>query len=418
MNEYLVGMDIGTSKICAAVGKVDRQGQLQIIGITSVGCTGLKKGVVVDIDSTSDAIRNCIEQLERMVDIEISNVYISLPGGLCEIINSKGVVAVSSDDREIRESDVDRVLKAARVISIPSDKAIIDVIPEQFIVDGFENIKDPVGMSGLRLEVDAQIVIAQATVVNNLCKSVSKAGLEIEGIVLEPLVVSQVVMRKDELAIGTALVDVGAETTDIAIYKGGNLIHKDSIPLGGNTITNDIAVCLKIPYTEAEKIKIKYGAIEKSQKNYGEKIKVNASYNDVVQVDIEMLTEIIEARVEEIIIFIGKKLYDSGYFDQVSGIVLVGGGLALYKGIEEFARNILNKSIRIGTPEYVGASNPTYSAAVGIVKDILYTIKLNDPSEALNEDSSKAKPVLSSKNHNKEENSVISKIKGFFVDFF
>lgn len=419
MSDYIVGIDIGSSKVCTSVGRVDRQGKMQIVGITSVPCSGLKKGVVVDIDNTSDSIKNCIEQLERMVDTHIDSAYICLPGGISELIPSKGVVAVSSDDREIKSSDVERVIKAAKVVAIPSDKAIIGIIPEQFIVDGYENIKDPIGMSGLRLEVDAQLIAAQTTIVNNICKSVTKAGLNIQGIVLEPVAISQVVLTKEEMSLGTALIDVGAETIDISIYKGGNLIHTDMIPLGGSTITNDISICLKISATEAEKLKIKYGSVEKTVKPYDEKISVNAGYNSVVQVDYNMLTEIIQARVEELFYFIYKKLKESNNYDGISGIVVVGGGISLFKGISEIGQEILNKPIRIGIPEYVGASSPTYSAAVGVIKDTVSSLKLTNSTESNGELSGKGSSVADKeKEDTSEGSSVITKIKNFFVEFF
>jgi cell division protein FtsA len=419
MSDYIVGIDIGSSKVCTAVGRVDRQGKMQIVGITSVPCSGLKKGVVVDIDNTSDSIKNCIEQLERMVDTHIDSVYICLPGGISELIPSKGVVAVSSDDREIKSSDVERVIKAAKVVAIPSDKAIIGIIPEQFIVDGYENIKDPIGMSGLRLEVDAQLIAAQTTIVNNICKSVTKAGLNIQGIVLEPVAISQVVLTKEEMSLGTALIDVGAETIDISIYKGGNLIHTDMIPLGGSTITNDISICLKISATEAEKLKIKYGSVEKTVKPYDEKISVNAGYNSVVQVDYNMLTEIIQARVEELFYFIYKKLKESNNYDEISGVVVVGGGISLFKGISEIGQEILNKPIRIGIPEYVGASSPTYAAAVGVIKDTVSSLKLTNSTESNSELSVKGSLVANKeKEDTSEGSSVITKIKNFFVEFF
>lgn len=419
MSDYIVGIDIGSSKVCAAVGRVDKQGRMQIVGITSVPCVGLKKGVVVDIDSTSDSIKNCIEQLERMVDTQIHGAYICLPGGISELIPSKGVVAVSSDDREIKNGDVDRVIKAAKVVAIPSDKAIIGILPEQFIVDGYENIKDPIGMSGLRLEVDAKLIAAQATIVNNICKSVSKSGLDINGIVLEPVAISQVVLTKEEMSLGTALVDVGAETIDISIYKGGNLVNTSTIPLGGSTITNDISLCLKISATEAEKLKIKYGSVQNAVKPYDEKITVNAGYNNVVQVDYIMLTEIIQARVEELFYFIYKKLKENNYYDEISGIVIVGGGISLFKGISEFGDNILNKPIRIGIPEYVGASSPTYAAAVGVIKDAVSSLKLTNVAESNSELSSKGSfAAYKEKENTSEGSSVITKIKNFFVEFF
>ncbi|MCM8710475.1 cell division protein FtsA [Clostridium sp. SYSU_GA19001] len=420
MDEYIVGIDIGSSKICAAVGRIDKQDKLQIVGITSVSCTGLKKGTVVNIDSTSESIKNCLEQLEEMIDIKITGAYVSLPGGICELVSSKGVVAISSQDREIRSNDIDRVLKAAKIISVPSNKEIIGVIPKQYIIDGYDNIKDPLGMSGIKLEVDAHIILAQTTIVSNLVKSVNKAGIEVNGIVLEPLAISEAALKKDEINMGTAVVDVGADKIDISIYKGGNILHTDMIPFGGNIITNDIAICLKIPFSEAEKIKIKYGSLEKLNGIQQAPIKVNSTYNNFINIEHSILVDIIEARVDELLKLIRVKLYESGYYENIAGIVIVGGGLSLFNGVCDLGRKIFERPVRIGAPEYVGASNPVYNTAVGIIKDVINTSSFNkiNRNTRASSDANRTRKVINEKNQDINEKSVLSKIKGFLADFF
>lgn len=420
MNEYIVGMDIGSSKVCAAVGKIDKQGELQIVGVTSVECTGLKKGAVVDIDGTSEAIRSCLEQLERMVDIKINNAYISLPGGTCELVYSKGVIAVSSEDREIKKNDIERVHKAAKIISLPSDKEIIGIIPMQYIVDGYDNIKDSLGMSGIRLEVDAQLVIAQTTVVNNFYKSVNKSGIKVAGVVLQPLALSEVVLKREETKMCVALVDVGSETTDIAIYKDGNLCFTTMIPLGGSIITNDVALCLKIPFSKAEKLKIQHGCIPSTEKVIERSVKVIGSYNDIIEVDTIMLSEIIEARVEELLILINNKLLESNYYEEISGIVMVGGGISLIKGINELSKRIFKKPVRIGSPEYVGASSPMFAVAVGIVKEVAMNCKSSNEEVQANESiaCSKVNKYESDSYEDEVQKNIITRIKEFFTDFF
>lgn len=419
MNDYIVGIDIGSSKVCAAVGRLDRQGNLQIIGITTASCHGLKKAVVIDIENTSESIRNCIEQLERMVDIKIKDAYISMPGGLSELIWNKGVVAVSSEDREIKTSDVERVLEAAKMISVPQDREIIGVLHQQFIIDGYENIKDPVGMSGLRLEVDAQVVTAQTTVISNLIKSVNRAGIRISGIVLQPSAASAVVLSKEEMEMGAALVDVGAETIEISIFKDGVLQHINMIPLGGNSITNDISLCLKLPFSESEKIKIKYGNITKEQKMTSERIKVKpANYDQIIEVDQGMLNEIMSARVEELLYLIRKRMKDSGYFDEISSVIFIGAGFSFIKGVQEMSRQIIGKSIRIGSPEYVGASSPAYAGAVGIIKEVFNRSKDIGEFEDMKEQSSAVEKAKPKKKKEKDDSGVIVKIKEFFTDFF
>lgn len=423
MNEYVVGIDIGSSKVCAAAGKLDKNGNIQIIGITSTPCNGLKRGIVVDIDSTAEGIKNTIEQLERMIDSKITEVYVSIPGEICDISSNRGVVAVSAGDREITQSDVDRVLKAAKIISVPSDKEIIGVIPEQFIVDGYDNITDPLGMCGIRLEVDCQIIMCQSTIISNLFKSINKAGLEGKGLVFQPMAVSLAVLKAEEMKMGTLLLDIGAETTNIVFFKDNKLIFNDFLPLGGNTITNDISLCLKLPQSESEKIKIKYGNLLNTEDDKDFKIKINANFDNVVEVKSSLLNEIIAARIEEIIYLVKKKLESSHYLDEVSGIVVVGGGIALTKGSIDMCKEILGKPVRVGISEYIGAENTMHSSAVGVIKDIISSGKIVFKEEKVTKERKKndVKSIWDDEKDDYEEDKgdgFFSKIKGFFTDFF
>ncbi|MBZ9687800.1 cell division protein FtsA [Clostridium estertheticum] len=413
MNEHIVGIDLGSSKICGAVGKVGSSGKLQIIGITSVVCSGLNKSVVKDIDSTAEAIKQCITQLERMTDIQISEAYISLPGGICELVRNTGMIAISSEDREIKQSDVDRVIEAAKLISVPADKEIVGVEPEQYIVDGYDNIKDPRGMSGARLEVEAQVVMAQSTVVNNLLKSVKRAGIKVSGIVLQPSAISEAVLRREEKDMGIAIVDVGAQTIDISIYKGSKLKYTSILQLGGNNITNDISVCLKVPFSEGERLKLKYGSLVKGKEIDVEKIRVKDSYDNYTDIDNNLLVDIIEARVEELLNLIKRNLLNSEFYKDISGIVIVGGGISLFRGTTELSKQIFNKSVRIGSPDYVGAASPIYVTAVGIVVQASNNLKSNNSfSEEIDEGK------WSKKQNKNGKNEFAAKIKGFFADFF
>lgn len=419
MNDYLVGIDIGSSKICAAVGRFNKNGELTILGVTSVACRGLKKAVVVDIDNSAESIRECVKKLERMVDIEIKEAYISLPGGISELVHNTGIVAISSEDREIRKSDVDRVLEAAKIISVSSDKEIIGIEPQQFIIDGYDNIKDPVGMSGLRLEVEAEVLVAQTTIVNNLIKSVNKAGIEVNGICLQPKATAKVVLMQEEREMGVALVDVGAEIIDITIIKNDNVCFTSIIPLGGSSITNDISLGLKIPVSEAEKFKIKYAnLLENSMNPEKLDIKIKSSYNEDITVQYSFLKEIIEARVEELITLTRNEIIRSGHFEEITDVVFVGGGISSIKGVVDLAKSIFKKTVRIGSPKYVGAANPIYAAAVGIVKDASDIFKqsetLNNYQEEIENDS--IWNQNSKKNY--ENTSVLSKVRNFLADFF
>ena len=417
MNEQIVGFDLGSSKICGAVGRISSNGKLQIIGITSVACSGLNKSVVIDIDSTAEAIKQCVTQLERMTDTQISEGYISLPGGICELVRNTGIIAISSEDREIKKSDVDRVIEAAKLISVPSDKEIVGVEPEQYIVDGYDNIKDPRGMSGVRLEVEGQVVMAKSTVVSNLLKSVKRAGIKVNGIVLEPSAISEAVLRKEEKDMGITIVDVGAQTIDISIYTSGKLKYTSIIQLGGDNISNDISVCLKVPFSEAERLKLKYGSLVNGKGEDTEKIKVKDSYDNSMEIDNNLLVDIIHARVEELLQLIKRNLLNSGFYKEISGVVIVGGGISLFRGTTELSKEVLNKSVRIGSPEYVGAASPIYVTAVGIVLQSVNNLKTSS-SSCEESDEHLYDNHLRKKQNIKGKNKFASKIKGFFADFF
>lgn len=419
MDEYIIGLDIGSSKICASVGKVNSQGSLQIMGITSVSCKGLKKGVVVDIDKTSESVEKCIFQLEKIVQFKINEAFISIQGGICEFVNNKGVIAVSGEDREINRKDVNRAIEAAKLISIDNGKEIIGAITEEFIIDGYDNIKDPIGMSGVKLEVDAKIILAQSTVVNNLIKSINKAGIRVLGIELQPIALSSLLLKDEEKQKGVAIVDIGLETINISIFKNGKLSKNIFIPLGGYNITKDISLCLNISFEEAESLKLRYGSVTKHNIE-DEKIVLNSSKKDEKEVSYFTLIDIINARTEEMFKFIRAFIKESGYYEDIYSIVLVGGGVSFLRGILELSENIFKRPVRIGIPEYIGASNTLYCGSVGVLKEASEYIKpLNFSS---------AKGMKDKENFTLEDNDdeelkekspgFFSKIKEFFADFF
>lgn len=419
MDEYIFSLDIGSSKICGAAGKLEKSGKVQIIGVVTVPCNGVKKGIVVDIDSTSSSIRDCVEQLKKMLDSDISRVFISLPSGISQLVPSNGIVAVSSEDKEIKASDINRVLNAARVISVPNNKEIIGVIPKEYIVDGYDNIKDPIGMSGMKLEVEALVILSQTTIVSNLVKSVQNSGLQVEGFVLEPIALAHSLLKKDELNSNIAIADIGYEKIDISIYRNGNLEFTDFIPLGGNSITNDISICLKIPFSEAEKLKIKYGSMSRHSLKSNEIIRMNATYNDnTVNIEASTLLEIMEARVEEILGLIHNKLMSSGYYEDLSEVIVVGGGISYFSFISDLGRKIIGKPLRIGTPDYVGAANPIFNTAVGIIKDIYLNSNIKDLKKNKQAYSESKEHKLVNKKSKEYNESVLTKIKVFLAEFF
>jgi cell division protein FtsA len=429
MNEYIVGIDIGSSKVSAAAGKFDKLGSLQIVGVTTARCNGVNKGIVVDIDRTSESIKSCIDQLERMIDGRIEEAYISFPGVISSLVPNKGVVAVSSEDKEIKENDVKRVIRAAKIIPISSDREIIEVIPNQYIVDGCENIKDPEGMSGTRLELDALLVTAQSTFASNIMKSLNKAGIKVNGIVFEPLASSAAALNVEEIEMGTALLDIGAETTNISVFKDGKLVYNEHVNLGGSTITSDIAIVMKIPHSQAEQLKIKYG-MKGHDSNNNTVIQLKADFNNEVTVDLNIVKQIIEARIEEILILLNKKIRGSGFDSSIAGMVIVGGGISQFEGIEEFGKSILLMPFRIADLNYPGATSPVYATAVGVVKNVAELLKEKPAAEGSEASKSKGKSKGSRKDDDfdedyddeydseRENEGLLGRIKGFFSEFF
>lgn len=419
MNNYIVGLDIGSSKICAAAGKIAKRGELEILGITSSECKGLKKSIIVNIDDTAESIKECIQKLQMIIDIQIDDIYISLPGSICGLVHNKAVIAVSSDDREIKSKDVERLLESAKLISVPSDKEIIGVEPQQFIVDGYDNIKDPIGMSGMRLEADVHVITAQSAIVSNFMKSVSKAGYNVKGICFAPKVISNVVLSSENKELGCVLVDVGAETIDITIIKNDNICYEDFIPLGGNNITNDISIGVKVPFNEAENLKLKFADIRDTSSGYAEKIKVKLPSNEIVNVDCKFLKLIIKSRVEELYEFIKNKIVDSGYYNEISNVVIVGGGIALIRGADELGSSIIGKNVRIGSPNYVGASNPMYAGAVGITYDVSNSVNIDNDEFSSFSNEDEIKSIWNKNSKKSQENvNIFSRVKDFFTDLF
>lgn len=420
MYRYIVGLDVGSSKICASVGKVNDEGKISVIGTTMAPCSGLKKGAVVDIDITAEAIEKCIFSLEKIVEFKINEVYISIQGGICDFYNNKGVVAVENEDREISRSDVNRALEASKLISIEGNKEIIGAIPEQFIVDGYDNINDPIGMSGVQLEVEAKVILAQSTVVNNLIKSVNKAGIKVLGITLESMALSSSILLEDEKEKGVAVIDIGFDTINISVFKNKKLCKTIFIPLGGNNVTKDLSLCLNISYEEAEKLKHKYGALSKNDKE--ENISLNTSKQDNNQVSSYKIVDIITARVDETLRFVRTFLKESGYYDEIHNIVLAGGGFTFLKDIINFSEEIFKKPIRIGMPQYIGAINPLYSTAVGIIMDVVKSSKLERVSSvSKNVELEDRVDCSIDENEDEEDNEklgIMGKIKDFFADFF
>ena len=374
MSELFTSIDLGTSKISVIVGEIDKNGYLQIIGVGNSPCEGIKKGGDVDIELTSRAISFALEQAENMADVELTEAYVNIPGGYTNIIRNKGIIAVSGEDREINYDDVKRVLNSATILSLPQAQQIIDIIPIQYVIDGFDEIKDPLGMVGIRLEADVDIILGSATTILNIVKSVNESGIEVLGIVPEPFAVSESILSKDEKELGILVIDVGAGTSDFSLFKNNQLIHNSLVPIAGNHITNDISVGLRISYKESEQIKRDYGLAYSPLARENNVFTVNPiGVNEKLSVSELKLCKIIEARIGEIFEIIDAEIRREKIKDKIlAGIVLTGGGISYFPGVTELANEIFNLPTRVGKPDSIGIKEPIYSTSFGLVS---YPIK-------------------------------------------
>ncbi len=366
----IVGLDIGTTKICAVVAEISNN-TIDIIGIGSHPSNGLRKGVVVDIDTTVRSIRKAIEEAELMADCEIKSVYAGIAGGHITGFNSQGVIAVKSP--EITQQDVDRVIEAARAVTIPVDREVIHILPQEFIVDGQGGIHNPVGMAGIRLEARIHIVTAAVACAHNIVKCANKAGLEITDIVLEPLASAKSVMTSEEKELGAALLDIGGGTTDLAVFNNNTIKHTFVLGLGGNNLTNDISIGLRSPLTEAEKIKIEHGTCLSTRVSGNEVVEVpGIGGRKPRQLPRQILCEILEPRVEEIFSLIKTEIQRAGLDNIITSGIVLTGGTALLDGMTDVAESIFSIPARMGTPRGVSGlldvvNSPQYATGVGLV---------------------------------------------------
>ncbi len=368
--ELIVGLDLGTTKICAVVGEVTPEG-IDIVGVGTYPSVGMRGGVVVNIDQTVNSIRKAVEEAELMAGCEISSVYAGIAGTHIQSSNSHGVIAVKS--REVGQPDVERVLEAAKAIALPVDRQIIHALPQQYIVDDQERIQDPLGMSGVRLEAKVHIVTGASSAVQNILRCCEKGGLHVQEVVLESLASAESVLDRDEKQLGIALVDMGGGTTDIAVFIDNAIRASSVVGLGGAHITSDISVGLRTSMEEAEKIKKKYGCALVEKTNPQEVIEVGSVGGQKPrQLAHSILAEIIEARMEEMLKIIEWELVRSGYIDSLHAGVVLTGGVSLLPGVRELAESIFDLPVRIGFPYHFGGlgdvvKNPIYATATGLV---------------------------------------------------
>jgi len=365
--DLIVSLDIGTSKVRAIIGEVNGAG-IQIIGVGSADGDGIRKGAIVDIDKTVQSIRSAIDHAERMVGIEITSAYVGISGNHITLQSSRGVVAVNSPSREIGEEDIERVLQASRVIALPPEREIIDVVPKMYVVDGLDEIADPRGMMGVRLEVEAYIITGSRTVIHNLMRCVERAGIQIAGLVLSPLAASMVALSSDERKLGVGLIDIGAGQTSVSVFKNGILEATTVLPVGGDHVTNDIAIGLRTQTEVAERLKVRHGCAAVSEAVPDDTFKVSrvgsSAEKEFNQVD---LANIIEPRMQEIFQLVRLEVEKMGYRELAGGYVLTGGVVSMM-ATDKVAEFELGAAVRIAIPDYLGVKDSSFINGVGIIK--------------------------------------------------
>ncbi|MED1951580.1 cell division protein FtsA [Brevibacillus centrosporus] len=412
-NELIVSLDIGTSKVRVMIGEINN-GSINIIGVGQSHSEGIKKGVIVDIDQTVHAIREAVDHAERMVGVSIEEVYVGITGNHIELHETQGVVAVSSEDREIREEDIQRVIQAAKVVAIPPDREIIEVVPKEYIVDGQGSIKDPRGMIGVRLEMEGTIVTGLKTVVHNIVRCAQRTNLRVAGIFLQPLAASTVALSKDDKNMGVVLVDIGAGSTTIGVFEQGKLAATTVIGIGGDHITSDISLGLRTHTDVADRVKTKNGCALIDEASEDVKFKVNRIGSDVekqfTQVD---LASIIEPRAAEIFQLVEDAVYKLGFRDEIAGGYVLTGGTVAMPGMLELAKEELDAPVRIAIPDYIGVRDPAYTTGVGLIQYALQLMERRSirvtPSFKGTQKQTVSKP--------KDGNGLMEKVKNWFSEF-
>lgn len=371
--DLIVGLDIGTSKVVAVVAEMRADGRYEIIGMGQHESKGLKKGVVVNIETTVASIQRALEEAELIADCKIRTVYTGIAGSHIRSFNSIGMVAIK--DQEVTDADVTRVIETAKAVNIPTDQQVLHVLPQEFIIDGQEDIREPIGMSGVRLDVKVHIVTGAVSAAQNIIKCVRRCGLEVQDLILQPLASSSAVLTDDEKELGVALVDIGGGTTDIAIFTGGSIRHTAVIPIAGDQITNDIAMALRTPTADAEDIKVRHGICKQALADPGDKIEVpGIGDRGPRSLSRQTLAAVIEPRVEELFSLVQQVIRESGYEELLSSGVVITGGSSLLAGIAELGEDIFLKPVRIGMPDYSGGlaevvRTPRYATALGLLEE-------------------------------------------------
>lgn len=369
--DILVGLDIGTSKVTAIVGEVNAEDRLEVIGLGTSPSRGLKKSVVVNIESTVQSIQRAVEEAELMAGCQVHSVYTGIAGSHIRSMNSHGIVGIK--DREVSKGDVERVIDAARAVAIPADQRVLQVMPQEFVIDQQEGIREPIGMSGVRLEAKVHLVTGAVSVAQNIIKCIQRCGLEVNDIILEQLALSSAVLTEDEKELGICLVDIGGGTTDVAVFTDGAIKHTAVIPIAGAQVTNDIAVAMRTPTQHAEDIKLKYACALRQLANPDDTIDVpSAGDRESRQLSRQTLAEIVEPRYEELLSLVLAELERSGFRDLVAAGVVLTGGSSRMEGVVDLAEEIFHMPVRLGTAQNVTGlvdvvRNPIHATGVGLL---------------------------------------------------
>ncbi len=367
----IVGLDIGTSKVACIVGEVNPEGDVEVIGLGSHPSRGLKKGVVVNLETTVQSIQRAVDEAELMAGCRINSVFAGIAGSHIISMNSHGIVAIK--DKEVTQGDVDRVIDSARAVAIPADQKILHILPQEYVIDRQEGIKEPVGMSGIRLEARVHIVTGAVSAAQNIVKCIRRCGLEVEDIILEQLASSAAVLTDDEKDLGVCLVDIGGGTTDIAVFTDGAIRHTAVIPIAGDQVTNDIAVALRTPTQFAEDIKIKHACALTQLASLEDLIEVpSIGDRPIRQISRLNLAEIVEPRYEELLLLVQAELRRSGFEDLIAAGIVITGGSARVEGLVELAEEIFHVPVRIGIPQSITGlqdvvRNPGYATGAGLL---------------------------------------------------
>ena len=371
VDNMIVGLDIGTSKVVAIVGQITEEGVVEVVGLGSQPSRGMKKGVVVDIEATVRSIQRAVEEAELMAGCQIHSVYAGIAGSHVRSLNSHGIVAIR--DREVTQADIDRVIDAAQAVAIPADQKTLHVLPQEYVVDNQEGVREPVGMSGVRLEAKVHLVTCAVNAVQNIEKCVRRCGLEVEDIILEQLASAYSVLTEDERELGVCIVDIGGGTTDIAIFTEGAIRHTANIPIAGDQVTNDIAMALRTPKQHADEIKIKYACALTQLAGADETIKVpSVGDRPPRTLSRQNLAEVVEPRYDELFTLIQAELRRSGFEDLIPGGIVLTGGSSKIEGAVDLAEEIFHMPVRLGSPQGISGltdvvRNPIYSTAVGLL---------------------------------------------------